>query len=93
MEQPDQYSDPYSDGAETQMYRVRIRSHLSPDWSAMPGVVTLALGYDDQGHPITTLLLEVADRSALMGILNEMHGVNLPLVAMEYVENLPTDGR
>jgi hypothetical protein len=70
-----------------QTYRLCVESHLSPEWLAMPGVVTLAAGYDDAGWPTTSLLLEVADRAQMMGILSEMHDLNLNLLSMELVRD------
>lgn len=75
-----------------QTYRVAVVSHLSPDWLAMPGVVTLTTGYDAAGWPTTTLLLEVADRAQMLGILYEMHDLNLALLSVELVrQTAPAD--
>ena len=68
-----------------QTYRVCIASHLSPDWLAMPAIVNLTTGYDSAGRPITTLNLEVVDQSQFIGVLNEIHGINLSLLSVELV--------
>lgn len=68
-----------------QTYRVSVESHLSPDWLAMPGVVTLTTGYDATGWPTTTLLLRVVDRAQMLGVLYEMHDLNLSLLSVELV--------
>lgn len=70
-------------------YRLWISSHLPEDWSAKPGVMTMELGYDEHAHPLTTLLLAVPDRTALMGVLNEMHVGHLAIVAIAQVTNQP----
>lgn len=68
-----------------QTYRVAVASHLSSDWLAMPGVVALTMEYDAAGDPTTTLLLEVADRAQLLGVLYEMHDLNLSFLSVELV--------
>lgn len=75
------------DSPPPQTYRVAVESHLSPEWLAMPGVVTLATGYDALGWPITSLMLEVVDRAHLMSILYEMHDLNLALLSLELVRD------
>lgn len=70
-----------------QTYRLCVQSHLSQEWLAMPGVVTLTVGYDSTGWPITSLLLEVIDRAQLLGILGEMHDLNLALLSVEWVRD------
>lgn len=70
-----------------QTYRVSVESHLSPDWLAMPGVVTLTTEYDSAGSPMTTLLLEVIDRAQMLGVLYEMHDLNLSLLSLELVRH------
>jgi len=76
-----------------QAYRVCIASHLSPDWLEMPGVVNLTTGYDSTGRPITTLNVEVVDQSQFIGVLNEIHGINLSLLSVELVRYPDTTAR
>ena len=76
-----------------QTYRVCIASHLSPDWLAMPSVVNLTIGYDSAGRPITTLNVEVVDQSQFIGVLNEMHGVNLSLLSVDLLRHPDTAAR
>lgn len=63
-------------------YRVSVESHLSPDWLSLPYVVEVAVGYAEDGRPLTTLLLRVANQSDLIATLNELHGVGLPLLSV-----------
>ena len=81
------HSLPTDQTLTTQTYRVVVASHLSPDWSAMPGVVTLTTGHDAAGWPTTTLLLDVLDRAKMLGILYEMHDLNLDLLSIELVRD------
>lgn len=74
----------------SQTYRVSVESHLSTDWLAMPGVVSLTTGYDAAGWPMTTFLLEVVDRGQMLGVLSEMHDLNLSLLSVELVRHPPS---
>ena len=76
-----------------QTYRVCIASHLSPDWLAMPSVVNLTIGHDSAGRPVTTLNVEVVDQSQFIGVLNEIHGINLSLLSVELVRYPDTTAR
>lgn len=63
-------------------YRVSVESHLSPDWLSLPHVIEVAIGYDADGRPVTTLVLEAAYQNDLITALNELHGVGLPLLSV-----------
>jgi len=63
-------------------YRVSVESHLSPDWLSLPHVVEVAIGYDADGRPVTTLLLQITHQNDLIAMLNELHGVGLPLLSV-----------
>lgn len=67
----------------TDIYKIRIRGHLDPDWAAEFG--NLDLRHLPDG---TTLLHgRVADQSALHGILARIRDLGLPLLSVEQVED------
>lgn len=74
------------------IYRICVESHLSPDWTAMPGV--LAWATDDAAHdlPITSLLLEVSGQAQLLGILDEILSANLALLSVTLVGGTDAGG-
>jgi hypothetical protein len=69
-------------------YRIRVEGSLDPSWSDRLG--GLAITSSGQFGVKTTTVLEgvLADQSALMGVLNTLHDLHLPL---EAIENLSPD--
>lgn len=67
------------------IYRICVEPHLPPDWLPVPGVWDLSTGYDAEGWPITSFLLETTDQAHLLCILATMfdQGVTLLSVAWE----------
>jgi hypothetical protein len=66
-------------------YRILIRGTLDAGWSDRLGGMTLSATQLAGGTPTTTLLGELADQSALVGVLNTLHDLGLPLISMERV--------
>jgi hypothetical protein len=69
-------------------YTIRVEGHLSPEWSARLGglCVTLLPG----AVPVTDLAGELCDQAALLGVLNTLYDLGLPLLA---VARLPGTSR
>jgi hypothetical protein len=69
-------------------YRIRVEGSLDPSWSDRLG--GLAITSSGQFGVKTTTVLEgeLVDQSALMGVLNTLHDLHLPL---EAIENLSPD--
>jgi hypothetical protein len=66
-------------------YRILIRGTLHPDWSDRLGGMTITATRLADGAAATTLLGELADQSALVGVLNTLHDLGLSLVSVEYI--------
>ena len=64
-------------------YRILIRGTLDASWSNRLGGMTLTATQLADGAPATTLIGELADQSALVGVLNTLHDLGLPLVSVE----------
>ena len=67
-----------------QSYRLRIRGHLDPDWSAWFDNLTIT--QDDDGT--TTLTGPLVDQAALYGLLGRLRDLGATLLG---VERLPVD--
>ena len=65
-------------------YRLRIRGHLDPDWSAWFDNLTIT--QDDDGA--TTLTGPLVDQAALYGLLGRLRDLGATLLG---VERLPVD--
>ena len=58
------------------LYEIRVRGHLSDDWSEWLGGATI--GNLPDGEAV--LRCEVADQSALHGLLARLRDLNVPIV-------------
>ncbi len=66
-------------------YRILIRGTLDAGWSDRLGGMTITAAQLADGAPATTLIGELADQSALVGVLNTLHDLGLPLMSMEHI--------
>ena len=66
-------------------YRIRVRGHLPQRWSDRLGGMTITT--DDQAGeaPVTTLSGWLRDQAALLGVLNTLYDLHLPLLSVEYL--------
>lgn len=64
------------------VYQIRVRGKLDEGWSAWLGRVEITTELDADGNPTTTLTANVADQSALFGILDRIRDINLLLVSV-----------
>jgi hypothetical protein len=81
-------------GTPRRAYRIRIEGSLDPSWSDRLG--GLAITSTGQFGVKTTTVLEgeLADQSALMGVLHTLHELHLPLEAVKSLSSdAPDEGR
>jgi len=69
------------------VYRIRITGRVRNGWSDfMTGLQEVHL--QESGTSITELTGTVTDQSALFGLLCHIRDLGLPLILVEYIENL-----
>jgi len=61
------------------VYEIRIEGHLTDQWSDWFG--GLVINFDADG--MTTLSGTLADQSALIGVLNKIHALNLSVISVK----------
>ncbi len=66
-------------------YRILIRGVLDESWSDRLGNMTISAAKLADDALATTLVGELADQAALVGVLNTLHDLSLPLVSVERV--------
>ena len=67
-------------------YRILVAGRVSDAWSIQLGGMQITATEEGTGKPdYTTLERPLQDRSALMGVLNALHDLNLRLVSVEEV--------
>ena len=78
-------------------YCILINGTLDTGWSDRLGGMTISAAKQAGGTPTTTLIGELADQSALVGVLNTLHDLGIPLIKVERVgaeaENRPASQR
>lgn len=66
-------------------YHILIRGTLDAGWSDRLGGMTISAVQEADGTPATALIGDLADQSALVGVLNSLHDLGLALVSVERV--------
>jgi hypothetical protein len=64
-------------------YRIRVQGQLGQEWAAFLGGLTLSWQEPDQ----TILIGQVIDQAALLGILNTIRDLGLPLLEVLHLES------
>ena len=70
-------------------YRIRIRGHLDPTWSAWLDGLTVA--HSDDGT--TELVGPLVDQSALFGLLSRLRDLGATLLLVEHLPPAPRGSR
>jgi hypothetical protein len=80
-------SDPRTNPGQPVVYQIRIKGHLSSQWTGWFEGLTITLEEDGD----TLLTGPVIDQSALHGLLKKVRDLGLPLVSVCPVESGQTD--
>jgi hypothetical protein len=76
------------------VFCIRVRGSLGESWLAYFGAQSISVDVDESGASSTTLISEPVDQAALIGMINLLNGLGLPLVSVEClaacVENGPS---
>jgi hypothetical protein len=66
-------------------YRIAVRGGLDANWSATLGM-QVAVGHDRDQHPVTTLTGEVLDQGMLLGVLNYVLDLGMPIILVQWLD-------
>jgi hypothetical protein len=69
-------------------YRIRLKGKLDRSWDNWLGENPLAYETADDGSVITTLTADLADQSALFGVLDRLRDLNLALISVNIVDKV-----
>jgi hypothetical protein len=68
-------------------YRIQIQGYLDGTWSDRLGGLTIKVNSEPiNGARATTLSGRLRDQTDLIGVLNTLHDLHLPLLSVEYVD-------
>ena len=62
-------------------YQIVVPGELDESWSDWGGDITVTVGRDEDGLPVTTLTGTV-DQAALQGLLRRLYTLGLPLISV-----------
>ena len=63
--------------------QIRVQGVLDQTWSDTMGGLTISLDTESGPHPVTTLNGELLDQAALMGVIDHLYNLLLPLISVE----------
>ena len=64
-------------------YTIRISGHLDESWSDRLNGMTIKTRKTGGPKPVTTLVGLLRDQAALLGVLNTLYNLRLPLISVE----------
>ena len=67
------------------IYRICVKGDLDESWSGQMKGLTINKALDSDDHPITSLTGSFIDQAALLGILNSLYNLCMPLVSVEFL--------
>lgn len=79
--------NPKTDPGQPTIYQIRIRGHLSDQWTYWFEGLTITLEEDGD----TLLTGPVVDQAALFGLLKKVRDLGMPLVSINCVEQSKPD--
>jgi hypothetical protein len=68
------------------VFSIRIKGRLRERWSEYFGAQSISVEEDEDGLCTTLLISEPMDQAALVGMINCLNGMGLPLVSVEGVQ-------
>ena len=64
-------------------YQISVQGRISPTWSDRLEGMTICQAMAEAGAPITTLEGELSDQAALVGVLNTLYEMHLPVLLVK----------
>ncbi len=71
------------------VFRVCIRGMLDESWSDYFGTQSMSVEEYEDGVAVTTFTTEAVDQAALVGLINRLNSLGLPLLAVECLPEEP----
>ena len=65
------------------VFAIRIQGEIGEDWAEYFGARTISVERGAAGSPVTVLTTEPLDQAGLVGMINHVNMLGLPLVSVE----------
>ena len=66
-------------------YRIRVQGCLEEVWSDRLANMTITIDFHDKEAPVSILVGRVRDQAELVGVLNGLYELRMPLLDMEII--------
>jgi hypothetical protein len=66
-------------------YRILVKGSIPGNWSDRVDGMSIRQDAADDGVPVTTLEGELADQAALIGVVNTLYALHLPILLVKQV--------
>jgi len=63
-------------------YQISVQGRVDPDWAGFLAGMTIRLTAKEACPPVTTLEGELSDQAALLGVLNALYELHLPVLSV-----------
>jgi hypothetical protein len=63
-------------------YQINVQGRIDPEWSDRMAGMKIRSSLEQKTPPITTLEGEVSDQAALLGVLNSLYELHLPIISV-----------
>ena len=67
------------------VFSIRVQGELGESWLEYFGAHSMSVEVDEAGLSSTTLISEPVDQAALVGMINHLNGLGLPVVSVKCV--------
>jgi len=64
------------------IYKISVQGRIDPNWSDRMAGMKIRNSLDQTNPTITTLEGEVTDQAALLGVLNSLYELHLPIISV-----------
>ena len=72
-------------------YQIFIKGFLDESWSDRLNDMTIGHLNSDAGLPVTKLCGKVQDQAELLGVLNSIYEMHLPLISLELIDDFEAE--
>ena len=69
------------------VYRIRVYGRIPAGWSDRLEGMTMAVAAPGAGPSVTTLVGELGDQASLVGVLNALYSLHLPVLSVECLDD------
>jgi hypothetical protein len=63
-------------------YQIMVQGRVDPNWSDLMGGMAICLTISESNPPVTTLQGELSDQTALLGVINSLYELHLPVLSV-----------